>query len=178
VTRFPLPEWLGVFVSRRSHLKLEISANLGNPQSSREGKRRQPSPLISEPPLIRHDTLSEVGRSPSSASKTTWEASKWLCRRHCAETAKIRCYQSEEQCASNPSAIIPNLQYAQPRRGIERNDIVYLSTGIDQSARSTTYVGRSAYVGGDVPIDEEQATSYRAVYNGRLSEADIQCLQL
>ena len=48
---------------------------------------------------------------------------------------------------------------------------------IVQSLSSTTYLGRSAYIGGDVPIDEEQAKSYRAAHNEGLSEADIQCLQ-
>ncbi len=82
-------------------------------------------------------------------------------------------------------------QTARPRHqsilrsnGLTTNELVNTSTSytrqqdVYQSPCSTSYVGRSAYIGGEVPIDEEQAKSYRAIHNESLSEADIQCLQL
>ena len=47
-----------------------------------------------------------------------------------------------------------------------------------ESPKGESYLGRSEYIGGDVPIDEQQAKSYPAAHTGNLCDSDVKRLQL
>ncbi|PGH02251.1 hypothetical protein AJ80_08876, partial [Polytolypa hystricis UAMH7299] len=52
------------------------------------------------------------------------------------------------------------------------------SHSYDPGAESSSFLGRSEYIGGDLPINEDQAKSYPAVATESLSPEDIRILQL
>ncbi|KAK2747399.1 hypothetical protein FQN55_005148 [Onygenales sp. PD_40] len=73
-----------------------------------------------------------------------------------------------DRVAPYPSTAAPNPPFA------SRHD----SQSYDASPGTSTFLGRSEYLGGAVPINEDQAKSYPAVATESLSEEDIRILHL
>lgn len=152
-------------------------------ESPRERKRKQAKPPIEEVPAVRRTTYPGSSLNPS-ISNERWEPESPTWQR--AGSAGAAAQSSD---VFSPPDTVSQVSRLRQQSTFTSNDIgsdepptqttsFVRQQEVDQSPSSTSYLGRSAYIGGDVPIDEEQAKSYRAIHNEGLSEADLQCLQL
>lgn len=130
---------------------------------------------------------------PPSPKQSTWDSrvTGWNAPRRASIAARAPPSVAAE---SSPGQIItPNPHLAPPMSALRETDRAALYTNTtsniplphrqeshsyDDSPGTSSFLGRSEYLGGEVPINEDQAKSYPAVATESLTEEDIRILQL
>ncbi|OAX78986.1 hypothetical protein ACJ72_06702 [Emergomyces africanus] len=160
----------------------------------RERKRKRRKIAIAEPkegtPVSRgnHDSS-----QPSSPKQSTWDSR--MVGRKAPRRASIASEALPSVAGESPPGhiVAPNHHLVQPTSALRETGRAaqYGSTtpsiplphrqesqSYDENPGTSSFLGRSEYLGGEVPINEDQAKSYPAVATESLTEEDIRILQL
>ncbi|EQL30312.1 hypothetical protein BDFG_07192 [Blastomyces dermatitidis ATCC 26199] len=126
---------------------------------------------------------------PSSPKQPAWDSkvTGWNASRR---VSIITGAPPSEAAEPSLSQIPPNPGFSAPTTILREPDKATLYTNTtssvplphvhsyDESPSASSFLGRSEYLGGEVPINEDQAKSYPAVATESLTEEDIRVLQL